>query len=115
MIVNAIEASPAGGVVRIVARSAAGGLDVFISDQGPGIPAEIQQQVYEPFFTTKSQLTTGGLGLGLSIARGIVEAMCGTIEFHTENDRGTTFHLHFPVLNHDGDANHESKVANPIR
>jgi PAS domain S-box-containing protein len=115
VIVNAIEASPAGGVVRIVARSTPGGLDVFISDQGSGIPVEIRQQVYEPFFTTKSQLTTGGLGLGLSIARGIVEAMSGTIEFSAEGDRGTTFHVHFPVFNHDGDGSHESKVANPIR
>lgn len=115
VIVNAIEASPANGVVKIVARRVADGLDVFVIDQGPGIPTDIQQQVYEPFFTTKSQLTTGGLGLGLSIARGIVEAMCGTLEFHTESERGTTFHIHFPVFNHEGDANHESEVANPIR
>jgi two-component system sporulation sensor kinase A len=115
VIVNAIEASPAGGVVKIVARGVPAGLDVFVIDQGPGIPAEIQPQVYEPFFTTKSQLTTGGLGLGLSIARGIVEAMCGTLEFHSESERGTTFHIHFPVFNHDGDKNHESHVANPIR
>ncbi len=115
VVVNAIEASPDGGVVKIVARSVAGGLDVFVIDQGPGIPADVQQHVYEPFFTTKSQLTTGGLGLGLSIARGIVEAMCGTLEFHTQSERGTTFHIHFPVFNHDGDVNHESHVANPIR
>ncbi|MEX2113030.1 MAG: PAS domain S-box protein [Pirellulales bacterium] len=114
VIVNAIEASPPGGTVRIVARSVPDGIDVFVSDEGPGIPAQIQHQVYEPFFTTKSQLSTGGLGLGLSIARGIVEAMCGTLEFQSQAGQGTVFHIHVPVVNREGDASYESNAADPV-
>ncbi len=114
VIVNAIEASPRGSAARIAAHSSPGGIDVFVSDQGPGIPPEIQQQVYEPFFTTKTELSTGGLGLGLSIARGIVEAMCGTLEFQSEAGQGTVFHIHFPAANREEDAIDESDLADPV-
>jgi PAS domain S-box-containing protein len=115
VIVNAIEASPRGRAVGIAAHSSPGGIDVFVSDQGPGIPPEIQQQVYEPFFTTKSELSTGGLGLGLSIARGIVEAMCGTLEFQSEPGQGTVFHIQFPAASRKEDAIDESGLADPVR
>ncbi len=114
VIVNAIEASPRGGAVRISARSVTGGIDVFVSDQGPGIPAEIQHQVYEPFFTTKTHLSTGGLGLGLSIARGIVEAMCGTLEFQSRAGQGTVFHIHVPAVNREEDTSLEYNAADPV-
>lgn len=94
--INAVEASPPGEVVRIFAAPAAGGLVLCVQDQGPGIPQELESQVYEPFFTTKDGLATGGLGLGLSISRAIVESFGGSIDFECPPGRGTIFRIHIP-------------------
>jgi signal transduction histidine kinase len=87
LILNALEATPSGGNVAITMQSTNGFCEVVVDDDGPGIPAELQQKVLQPFFTTKTQ----GTGLGLTIvARRIAEAS-GTLEFHSprENSRGT--------------------------
>ena len=63
-----------------------------VSDNGPGIPPEIQSQVFIPFFTTKQ----GGTGIGLSIVRKVVLMSGGTIIFHSTPDRGTKFVVKMP-------------------
>jgi len=68
-------------------RAADGGVQVSVSDNGPGVPAE-------PFFTTKQQ----GLGLGLSISRSIVSAHGGGLWAENNPDRGATFHVVLPAL-----------------
>jgi PAS domain S-box-containing protein len=106
VIVNAIEASPPGAVVRIEAVAASGAVDIFIADSGPGIPPDLRLQIYEPFFTTKCDRTLGGLGLGLSIARGIVEAVHGVLDFQSNPGGGTVFHICFPVIPQEGEVSH---------
>jgi two-component system nitrogen regulation sensor histidine kinase GlnL len=66
---------------------------IEVSDRGPGIPPEIQAQVFNPFFTTKD----GGTGLGLPISLRIVEEHGGAIEVHSELGQGTTFRVLLPI------------------
>jgi len=66
---------------------------IEVSDRGPGIPPEIQAQVFNPFFTTKD----GGTGLGLPISLRIVEEHGGAIEVHNERGQGTTFRVLLPI------------------
>ncbi len=95
---NAIEASPPGGVVRVEA-AVDGQLAIRISDHGSGIPAPIAFHIFEPFFTTKHGAgNRGGLGLGLSTSRSLIEAMKGTITFDSSH-AGTTFQIQIPLHN----------------
>jgi signal transduction histidine kinase len=68
---------------------------VSIKDNGEGIPAEMQERIFIPNFTTKSS----GTGLGLAMCKGIVEQAHGKIWFETEKGKGSTFHVELPVLN----------------
>jgi len=70
-------------------------LEVIIRDTGRGIPREIMEKIYEPFFTTKE--VGRGVGLGLSICYGIIENHGGRIEVDSQEDRGTTFRVFLPV------------------
>jgi signal transduction histidine kinase len=67
--------------------------DLFVSDVGSGIPAEKIEEVFEPFFSTKPQ----GMGMGLSIARTIVEAHGGHLWAEKSTGRGATFHIRLPL------------------
>lgn len=69
---------------------------VSISDNGCGIPADRNESIFQPDFTTK----TSGMGLGLAIVKGIVEAMGGEISFRSEQNKGTTFMIKF-IANDD--------------
>jgi two-component system sensor kinase FixL len=79
-------------VVRTRKREA--GVELSVSDTGCGIPADALSRVFEPFFTTKAQ----GLGLGLAIARSIVEAHHGRIWAGNDGRRGATFHIALPSV-----------------
>jgi len=109
--VNARDAMPCGGTLRITAANrqldsiqegaSAGahpGLWVILefADSGTGIPPEILEHIWEPFFTTKRAST--GSGLGLSTVRGIVARHAGFIEVDTAVGRGTTFRVFLPAI-----------------
>lgn len=68
-----------------------------MSDTGQGIPPEVQKRLFDPFFTTKE----GGTGLGLPITARIVEKHGGTLQFQTEQNRGTTFGVVLPKAQPD--------------
>ena len=67
--------------------------DIFVSDAGPGIPVDKLKEVFEPFFTTKPQ----GMGMGLSIARTIVEAHGGQLSAENHAGRGAAFRIRMPL------------------
>ncbi len=95
---NAIDAQPDGGVIRLSVqreRDVDGGevLCVRVSDGGLGIPAALQAQIFEPFFSTKN----GGAGLGLWIAQRIVKEHGGQLQLERSNQQGTTFIVRLPV------------------
>jgi two-component system sensor histidine kinase QseC len=73
LIENAVKHSPAGGVVRVVVTTGAGGASVAVEDSGPGIPAELRERVFERFFRAPDQALPGS-GLGLSIVRSVADA-----------------------------------------
>ncbi len=85
------------GTIRIASRSDLDGRHVrlVIADSGCGIAREIIGKIFDPFFTTKQR--TGGSGLGLSIAHGIVEQHGGRLEVESEEGEGSTFRLVLPI------------------
>ncbi|MBU2445864.1 MAG: GAF domain-containing protein [Bacteroidetes bacterium] len=87
LIRNAGHASPPKSTITIEVETSADNQTIIITDQGSGIPDEIAQHIWEPFFTTKKQ----GMGLGLDICKRIIESHNGKIWFETEVGRGTTF------------------------
>jgi signal transduction histidine kinase len=97
LALNAVEASPADGTIRITAAIAANRLHIAVADQGEGIPAEIGDRIFEPFFTTKRISANGGAGLGLSVCKTLVEAMAGEISFTSQPGKGTEFKISLPL------------------
>jgi signal transduction histidine kinase len=93
LVANAIEASPAGGEVRLEARRTDGGVEIAVADRGPGVPAEIRERIFDPFFTTR----TRGTGLGLAVARQIVEAHGGRIQVGDASGGGARFAVILPT------------------
>lgn len=106
LCVNAAEAiAEAGRGGRLVIRtrtehtSAGAAIVLEVSDDGPGIPRDLRERVFEPYFTTKAP--ERGTGLGLATVFGIVETHGGTIEIADGLDgRGTTMHIRFPAAEH---------------
>jgi signal transduction histidine kinase len=90
---NARQVMQPGGQVRVVTRAGMGGEVVIeIADNGPGIPADSIEKIFEPFFSKRA----GGTGLGLAIARQMVENHGGSIEVDSQVGRGTTFRIRLP-------------------
>jgi signal transduction histidine kinase len=96
LIKNSIQAIPPDrqGLIRIGLRVAGDMVTVTVSDNGTGIPEEVRERLFTPYFTTKSS----GTGLGLSIVKRFVEGMGGEISFDSDREYGTTFTLVLPVL-----------------
>jgi signal transduction histidine kinase len=93
LLENAFEAVGADGSVRVVSHAADGWLAVEVVDSGPGIRAEMQARLFQPYFSTK----TTGTGLGLAICHRIVTEMRGTITLVSEAGRGTTARVRLPL------------------
>jgi signal transduction histidine kinase len=95
---NAAEAMPSGGTLRIGTRLEQGWLTLSISDNGPGIPVEVQGRLFQLFASGKR----GGTGLGLAIVRKVVDDHQGDITW-TTGDTGTTFRIRLPRRGDGGD------------
>jgi two-component system NtrC family sensor kinase len=98
MIINALDATPAGGRIEIEAGQArhegAQGVEIRISDTGSGIAPEHMDKLFDPFFTTKE--VGKGTGLGLAVSSGIVQRHGGAISVRSKPGRGTTFTVWLP-------------------
>lgn len=101
IVLNAAEAMGGSGVLSVSSSPADRdrGVEVRISDTGPGIPEEARSRLFEPFYTTKRT----GTGLGLAIVYGIVESHKGSLRFETETGKGTTFIIRLPAEGGSGD------------
>jgi len=91
---NALDASPAASAITIRWTSGGGRVRIRIADSGSGIAAAAFPHLFEPFFTTRQ--AEGAVGLGLSIAHGIVEQHGGQIEIETSRGAGTTVTIELP-------------------
>ncbi len=107
ILANALNFTPEGGRITVRARKVAPGpsarraefVEISVSDTGPGIPPEDLPHIFERFWRKEPSRSrsTGGSGLGLSIARKLVEAHGGTIEVQSTVGKGTTFTVRIPV------------------
>jgi PAS domain S-box-containing protein len=93
LVLNALDAMPDGGELRVEEQVKDGHLVLRVSDTGVGIPSENLGKLFTPFFTTKE----GGTGLGLIYCRQVVEAHGGTINVESEVGRGTSFTVKLPL------------------
>lgn len=93
LLVNARQVLRDGGTVTVRTRAGSQGeVVVEVEDDGPGIPAEMRSRIFEVFYSSRG----GGTGLGLPIARQIVERHGGRIEVASREGKGTTFRIHLP-------------------
>jgi signal transduction histidine kinase len=100
LVVNAMDAAPRGGHVRMeISRKDGKGL-ATVEDDGPGVPAELREKILQPFFTTKTQ----GTGLGLAIVARRASDAGGKLEFESplKNGRGTRFYVTLPMAEAEG-------------
>ncbi|MCP3962694.1 MAG: PAS domain S-box protein [bacterium] len=98
LLSNAIKFSPPSDVVTLSLRSARDRVIISVADNGPGIPQEFRDRLFEKFTQFDASVTrrSGGSGLGLSIARGLAEGMNGRIVLDTAVSQGATFRIEMP-------------------
>ncbi len=115
LIANAIDAMGGEGTLRIGTSNveyrnavkdtkteySGGYVKLTVSDSGPGISSEVVDRIFEPFFTTKKGDSKRGSGLGLSVVHSVVSDHGGYIDCESNPGEGTSFHLYFPVTDHD--------------
>ena len=92
LILNALDAMPQGGKLAISGRPSRDGAEFLFTDNGPGIPVDQVEHIFEPFFSTK----TGGTGLGLTVSYNIVTAHGGTLELIPDTRGGASFRIYLP-------------------
>ncbi len=108
LLINSIEAMPDGGKVQLWAKVQNGTLELYFQDSGPGIPVELQENIFEPFFSTKQ----GGLGLGLTVSYNIVASHGGRLELIPEYNAGACFRISLPVYAFsDSEVQHETQLT----
>jgi len=93
LVLNAAEAMPNGGQLRLVLSRRGEMAEITVGDTGKGIPPENQQKIFQLFFTTRP----GGSGIGLASTFRIVQLHNGSIDFTSEVGRGTTFRIELPL------------------
>jgi PAS domain S-box-containing protein len=93
ILINASEAMPEGGTISISIHRLNNRVKMNIKDSGPGIPEDIREKVFLPFYTTKAE----GVGLGLALVQKIIFAHGGTIEVGSNQGGGTSFSIILPV------------------
>lgn len=115
LAVNAADAMPDGGVLTVKTFSREPGeVCLCIADTGTGIPKDVQEHLFEPFFSTKDP--SRGTGLGLSVVHGILSQHGGAVNFQTEEGRGSKFIASWPRMVQTGlPANHQEEEAPGLR
>ena len=109
LIGNAIKFTPSGGRIEIAARRRGAVCEFSIADTGAGIAADQLGQIFDRYWQVKPS-DAGGAGLGLYIAKGIVEAHGGTIEVTSSPGRGTTFVITLPTVKTESGASTQARV-----
>jgi signal transduction histidine kinase len=94
LLLNALQATKTGGTVSLWARVEDKELLISVQDTGPGVPTELRERIWEPFFTTRQR----GTGLGLAIVRKRVQEVGGTASLGViRNGSGALFNLRVPI------------------
>jgi signal transduction histidine kinase len=106
IVLNAIQASPRGSGVHIAVIRDCEGARLTVRDEGVGMTPDVLERIRKPYFTTKE----GGTGLGLAVARGLIEQHGGRLEFKSAPRTGTTVTLILPAK-----AKHSTRLPYPVR
>jgi signal transduction histidine kinase len=94
LVLNALQATPSGGRVNLVADATNGELSIIVEDSGAGVASDLRERIWEPFFTTRQR----GTGLGLAIVRKRVQEVGGSASLgSSRNGGGAVFHLRLPL------------------
>jgi signal transduction histidine kinase len=105
IILNGIDAAPSKGEILVETIKHDGGCAVSIKDNGPGIPDELKEKIFGPFYSTKE----GGTGLGLSISKKIVESYNGTLTLTDTDTGGACFTVFLPEYNPESDVKKQTE------
>jgi signal transduction histidine kinase len=97
LVLNGVQAMEKGGMLTLAARRYGENVLIEVRDQGGGIPAEVQEKIFELYFTTKKD----GSGIGLAQTYQIMQWHYGSVDFETATGRGTTFRLRLPAVVRD--------------
>jgi signal transduction histidine kinase len=95
LFLNAADAMPKGGELRVILAPHGAEVEVRVADSGHGIPGADRDRIFEPFYTTKA--AGEGSGLGLSVVEGIVAEHQGAIEVVRSDETGTEFRMLLPI------------------
>ena len=96
LIENAAKYAPSGTSIDVAVRQAGAAIEVEVADRGPGIPPEAEARIFEPFFRIRRE-GPAGTGLGLAVAKGLVEAHGGTITARNRDGGGASFRFTLPT------------------
>ncbi|QDT11122.1 two-component system sensor histidine kinase NtrB [Planctomycetes bacterium K23_9] len=96
LVRNAIQASQPGQKVVVTVQTVALTATIYVSDEGHGIDPAVITKIFDPFFSTKAEAIGQGMGLGLSVSHGIIEAMKGTIDVSSVPGESTCFVVRLP-------------------
>jgi signal transduction histidine kinase len=103
VVINGVQAMPDGGVLTISARREGTAVIAEVRDQGPGIPQDMHDKVFELYFTTKKD----GSGIGLAQTYQILQWHYGSVDFESGSAAGTIFRFHLPASGPDMGARKE--------
>jgi signal transduction histidine kinase len=98
LLVNAVQAMPEGGKIRISAGLDEEYLNLLVADSGEGIPEEIRDRIFVPFYTTKNE---EGTGLGLALSKSLIEQHEGRLELLRSDKTGSVFSIRLPRTRED--------------
>lgn len=115
LLTNAHEYSPEGASIRVTARPLGAEMEISVSDDGPGIPAEQLERIFDRFTRGDAGLTqrVGGTGLGLAISKSLVELHGGSITAESAVGQGSTFRVRLPVATSPAAGDGASGQASP--
>jgi two-component system sensor histidine kinase KdpD len=97
LLENAVKYTPAGTPIVVSARRMPGEIEIAVHDEGPGMTPESQRRLFEKFYRAGSVTGAGGVGIGLTISKGLVEAHGGRIAVESAPGEGTTFRFTLPL------------------
>jgi hypothetical protein len=107
LVLNAAQAMGERGTLAIETKRRERGIEICVRDSGPGIPASLRAKIFEPLFTTKTRAT----GLGLAIARNIVEEHGGELKVQNGPERGSLFKVKLPLVVGNSDKPQRGQAA----
>jgi signal transduction histidine kinase len=98
VVLNGVQAMPQGGALTVGLTRLGAEAEIYVCDQGPGIPPDVRDKIFNLYFTTKA----AGSGIGLAMTYRVMQLHNGSVEFDSYPRQGTVFRLRFPAVEAEG-------------